>query len=291
MTEGIIVKGVGGFYYVNTADGIVECRARGLFREENQTPLVGDKVRIRLNPEDGSGYIEEIFRRKTHLIRPQVANITQAIIVMSIKDPILNTWLLDRLIVMVEREGLKITICLNKRELAPKEVDRVSDIYRSAGYNLIGTSVETGEGIEELKKELKGNISVFAGPSGVGKSSILNIINKDLRLETGKISQKTRRGKHTTRHVELLRLDENSFVLDSPGFGSLSLDFIEEESQVKEYFREIKSHGKGCRFNSCLHVNEPGCQIKALVEKGIINRARYENYLSFLEEIKNTRRY
>lgn len=291
MVEGIIVRGVGGFYYVSTDDGIIECRARGLFREENQTPLVGDKVQIRLNPEDGSGYIEEIMPRKNQLTRPPVANITQAIIVMSIKDPILNPWLLDRLLVMVEREKIKITICINKSELKPKEADKVVNIYREVGYNIIRTSAETGEGIDLLRNELHNNISIFAGPSGVGKSSLLNSIDKNLVIETGKISKKTRRGKHTTRHVELFKLDDDSFVLDSPGFGSLSLDFLEDESQLRRYFKEIDKYGKRCRFVSCLHLNEPGCEVKRLVEDGIINGERYKNYLSFLEELKNIRRY
>ncbi|MCK9443523.1 MAG: ribosome small subunit-dependent GTPase A [Tissierellaceae bacterium] len=291
MVEGIIVRGVGGFYYVNTDDGIIECRARGLFREENQTPLVGDKVRIRLNPEDGSGYIEEILPRKNQLIRPPVANITQAIIVMSIKDPILNPWLLDRLLVMVEKEKIKVTICINKSELKTKEADKIVNIYRDAGYNIIRTSAETGEGIELLRNELRDNISIFAGPSGVGKSSLLNKIDKNLFIETGKISKKTRRGKHTTRHVELFKLDDDSFVLDSPGFGSLNLDFLEDESQLRGYFKEINKYGKECKFVSCLHVNEPGCEVKRLVEDGIINGERYKNYLNFLEELKNIRRY
>lgn len=291
MIEGIITKGVGGFYYVKTKDSIVECRARGIFREENITPLVGDKVRIRISEEDNSGYIEEIYPRSSQLLRPSVANITQAIIVMSIKGPDLNTWLLDRFIVMAEYEKLNIIICINKVDLAPDKARQIKEVYENIGYKTICTSMVTGLGIEELEKTLENNISVFAGPSGAGKSSLLNRINEDFNLETGDISMKTRRGKHTTRHVELLELHSDSFVLDSPGFSSLNLDFIEDEIYLRDYFKEISLLGGGCRFISCLHLNEPGCQVKKEVEEGKINKERYENYLLFLDEIKKIRRY
>lgn len=214
MIDGIIVKGIGGFYYVKTIQGILESRARGNFREENITPLVGDNVRVRISDEDNSGYIEEIYPRKSQLIRPPVANITHAIIVMSIKKPELNTWLLDRFIIMAEHENLEITICINKSDLAPDEALEFKEIYEDVGYRVICTSTKTGLGIDELNKRLNNNISVFAGPSGAGKSSLLNSINHNFALETGDVSAKTKRGKHTTRHVELLDLDENSFVLE-----------------------------------------------------------------------------
>lgn len=291
MLEGIIVKGIGGFYYVKTEDEIIECRARGVFREENLTPLIGDKVRIRISDEDNTGYIEEIYPRNSQLLRPPVANITQAIIVMSIKKPDINTWLLDRFLLMAEYEKLKVTICLNKSDLDLDKASRLKNIYETAGYKVIMTSAINHIGIEELKDILSGNISVFAGPSGAGKSSLLNGVNKNFKLQTGDVSSKTKRGKHTTRHVELLELDNNTFVLDSPGFSSLNVDFIEEESELREYFREIKKYGEKCRFISCLHGNEPDCEVKNQVEKGNISKERYENYLLFLEEIKKIRRY
>jgi len=292
MLEGIIVKGVGGFYYVQTNEGIFECRARGLFREENITPLVGDNVKIQISKEDNTGYIKEIKPRKSQLLRPPVANITQVLIVMSVKKPDINFWLLDRFLVMAEFENLNIHICLNKIDLANEEkIQMINDIYTSAGYHIINTSTTKDIGIEELREQLKNNITVFAGPSGVGKSSILNKIHPELDLKTGEVSKKTTRGKHTTRHVELLDLGSNSYVLDSPGFSSLDLNFIENETQLSVGFKEIQKHEGDCKFISCLHHKEPDCEIKRQLEMGNIANSRYENYLSFLEEIKNIRRY
>lgn len=291
MIEGIIIKGVGGFYYVKTSEGTIECRARGVFREENLTPLVGDRVKIRINEEDNSGYVEEIFDRKSTLIRPPVANITQAIIVMSVKKPNINTWLLDRFLIIGEHENLDIIICFNKTDLALDETEKLKSIYEKIGYKVIITSAKDNIGIEELRNILKDHISVFAGPSGVGKSSLLNIINPNFKLATGDISSKSKRGKHTTRHIELFELEENTFVLDSPGFSSLSLDFIEEDIDLRDYFREIKQYGKDCRFLSCLHDKEPDCNVKKLVDESIISKDRYDNYIQFLEEVRNIRRY
>ncbi|MEY8415700.1 ribosome small subunit-dependent GTPase A [Tissierella praeacuta] len=291
MINGIIVKGIGGFYYVRTKSDIVECRARGVFREEKLTPLVGDKVRIRISDEDNTGYIEEIYPRSSKLLRPPVANITQAIIVMSVKKPDINPWLLDRFIIMAEHENLDIVICINKSDLAEEKALDLKSIYENIGYKVINTSVVTGKGIDELKELLNNNISVFAGPSGAGKSSLLNTVNENFKLETGNVSFKTKRGKHTTRHIELLELHDNTFVLDSPGFSSLNIDFIEQEIELKNYFREIYKYGDKCRFISCLHKNEPNCEVKKQVEEGNIRKERYENYLLFLEEIKNIRRY
>ena len=291
MIDGIIIKGIGGFYYIKTKDGIIESRARGNFREEKITPLIGDKVKIRISSEDDTGYIEEIYPRSSQLTRPQVANITQAIIVMSIKKPDINTWLLDRFLIMAEYENLQLTICLNKVDLDLKKSLQLKEIYEEAGYKVIMTSTLTGEGVDELKTMLSGNISVFAGPSGAGKSSLLNMIDYNFKLETGEVSSKTKRGKHTTRHVELLDLDENSFVLDSPGFSSLNVEFIEDEIELRDYFREIKYYGEKCKFMNCLHSNEPNCEVKKQVEDGNISKDRYENYLLFLEEIKKIRRY
>jgi ribosome biogenesis GTPase len=291
MDEGIIIKGIGGFYYIKTKEGIVESRARGIFREENLTPLVGDRVKIRVNEEDNSGYIEEILERKNELIRPPVANISQAIIVMSIKKPDINTWLLDKFLIMAEHKNLNIIICLNKMDLSEKEIFRLKNAYETIEYKVIITSVKENKGIDELIDSLNGHITVFAGPSGVGKSSLLNKINPDFNRETGDISNKSKRGKHTTRSVELLELGENTFVLDTPGFSSLDLSFIEDPSDLKSYFREIKRYGQECRFLSCLHDKEPDCAVKKYVEEGIISKGRYDNYLSLLEEIKNNRRY
>lgn len=292
MVEGVIVKGVGGFYYVKAQERLYECRARGLFREDNITPLVGDKVLIRINEEDGTGYIEEIMVRKSELIRPPVANVTQAIIVMSIKKPDINFWLLDRFIILAEHQNLNIIICLNKVDLTKREeITSILDIYKNTSYPIVKTSTKTGEGIEDLKEYLKDQVTVVAGPSGVGKSSLLNQIKPGLELKTGDVSKKTTRGRHTTRHVELIDLGSNSYVLDTPGFSSLNLDFIESEEELSRYFNEIDEFATSCKFINCLHFKEPGCEVKKQVEKGRISPVRYENYLKFLEEIKSIRRY
>ncbi|NMB07195.1 MAG: ribosome small subunit-dependent GTPase A [Tissierellia bacterium] len=292
MLEGIIVKGIGGFYYVKTENGIFECRARGLFREENLVPLVGDRVKIRISPEDNTGYIKEIKPRESQLLRPPVANITQTIIIMSIKEPNINLWLLDRFLVMAEFEGLNIHVCINKVDLERGDkVKEINNIYSKAGYSIINTSIIDNKGIDELREKLKNNITVFAGPSGVGKSSLLNKIHPGLNLKTGDISRKTTRGKHTTRHVELIEIDSNSYVLDSPGFSSLDLSFIEREEDLGFYFKEIKEYSGDCKFISCVHYKEPDCEVKRQLEKGNISNSRYENYLNFLDEIKSIRRY
>ncbi|WP_409227433.1 ribosome small subunit-dependent GTPase A [Gudongella sp. SC589] len=290
MNEGTIIKGIGGFYYVQTETEVVQCRARGIFRETNITPLVGDRVRIRISEEDGNGYIEEIFERESVLLRPPVANVTQAVVVSSIKNPELNTWLLDRMLVMAEEQELEVLVCINKCELDRDGAKQMESIYTGAGYNTVLTSVKEQEGLAKLKNFMEDHISVFAGPSGVGKSSLLNSINSNYDLEIGKISLKTSRGKHTTRHVELLKLNNNAYVLDSPGFSSLNLDFIEDETQLRFYFKDIEKYNDQCKFSSCIHVNEPGCAVKDAVESNIISRERYKNYLMMIEEIKNRKR-
>lgn len=291
MLEGIIIKGIGGFYYVKTKEGVIESRARGVFRDSDITPLVGDKVKVRISQEDGTGYVVDIANRSTQLLRPPVANVTQAIVVMSVKSPDINTWLLDKFLLMSEYEGLDVTVCINKSDLNLDLSEKYKKIYEKAGYKVLLTSTKLDIGIDDLKKNLLGNISVFAGPSGVGKSSLLNKVDNRLNLETGTVSNKTRRGKHTTRHIELLELDSESFILDTPGFSSLNLDFIEDETDVKDYFREINKYSQDCRFLSCLHDKEPNCAIKEKVKEGIIDEERYNNYLLLLNEVRNIRRY
>ena len=291
MLEGIIIKGIGGFYYVKTEDGIIESRARGVFRDNDITPLVGDKVKVRISEEDGTGYVVDVAKRSTQLLRPPVANVTQAIVVMSVKSPDINTWLLDKFLLMAEYEGLDVIVCINKSDLNPDLSQKYKEIYEKAGYKVLLTSTKLDIGIGDLNKYLLNNISVFAGPSGVGKSSLLNKVDDKLNLETGTVSNKTKRGKHTTRHIELLELDAESFILDTPGFSSLNLDFIEDETYVKNYFREIYKYSEGCRFLSCLHDKEPSCAIKEKVQEGIIDEERYNNYLLLLNEVRNIRRY
>lgn len=291
MLKGRIIKGVGGLYFIKTSKGVIKSRARGVFRVEKLTPLIGDIVNIRISEEDNMGYIKEIEKRQTELLRPAVANVTQAIIVMSVKDPEINTWLLDKFLLMAEYENLDTVICFNKFDLDEKRSYELKDIYEKAGYRVVITSVNPNKGIETLKAYLSDNISVFAGPSGVGKSSILNEIHEGFELEVGDVSAKSKRGKHTTRHIELFEIAEDSYVLDSPGFSSLKLDFIKDETEVRDYFKEIHEYSKNCKFLSCLHNKEPGCGVKKAVEENLIDENRYKNYLSLLDEVKNIRRY
>lgn len=291
MIEGRIVKGIAGFYYVSTSQGIIESRARGVFRDEKLVPMVGDLVKIKISEEDNTGYVIEIKDRDTKLLRPPVSNISQALIVMSIESPDINTWLLDKFLVMAEYEHLNIVICINKYDLGNKKAKEIQKVYEEIGYKVILTSAVDGIGIDDLKEVLKDNTTVFAGPSGVGKSSLLNSLYPGFKLQTGDISAKNRRGKHTTRHIELLEVEEETFVLDSPGFSSLRLDFIEEHESLRSYFKEIEKYGSECKFSSCLHDKEPGCKVKENVENKIIDKDRYKNYLLLLEEIKNIRRY
>lgn len=291
MLEGIIIKGIGGFYYVKVGDTTYECRARGLFRKEKIKPQVGDRVLIRINEEDNTGYVEEICPRDTELIRPAVSNVNQAIIVFAIRKPDPNLWLLDKFLLLASSQNLDVVICLNKIDKASKEeVREIYDIYDDIGYKIIATSATEDLGIDELREVLKDKITVFAGPSGVGKSSLLNKIDSNLKLETGSISEKTSRGKHTTRHTELIELKTGGFVLDTPGFSSLELDFLTEED-LEEHFPEIHKLGSECKFNGCKHLKEPKCRVKEAVSNGEISKIRYDNYILFLEEIINNRRY
>lgn len=291
MLEGIIIKGIGGFYYVKVNNEIYECRARGLFRKRKITPLVGDRVEIILTDGCNKGYIQNIKERSTELFRPPVSNVNQAIIVFAAKKPDPSLWLLDRFLLLAEFNNLDITICINKIDLGNSyDVDFFSDIYVKAGYKVINTSAKNKNGLEELKDILKDKITVFAGPSGVGKSTLLNSIQPNLSLKTGEISGKTSRGKHTTRNTELLELNIGGWVVDTPGFSSLSIDFVKEE-ELHLYFREIKKYSHLCRFNGCNHHKEPDCAVKKALENNEISQERYDNYLKFLEEISKKRRY
>lgn len=291
MLEGIITKGIGGFYYVKVDDIIYECRARGLFRKNKTVPLIGDRVLIKINKEDNTGYVEHIFDRITELKRPPVSNVNQAVIVFAAQKPDPNLWLLDRFLLLASYQGLDVVICINKSDLdSDGKADNIYNIYKQAGYKIIKTSCKTKEGIDEIKDILKNKITVFAGPSGVGKSTLLNNIQSDLRLQTGDISQKTSRGKHTTRHVELIEIALGGWVVDTPGFSTLYIDFI-EENELEKYFIEIYEKSFLCKFSGCSHYKEPDCEVKKAVENGEISRCRYENYLSMLHEIKQLRRY
>ncbi|WIF94589.1 ribosome small subunit-dependent GTPase A [Caminicella sporogenes] len=292
MKEGIIVKGIGGFYYIKCGDNVYECRARGIFRKKNIKPLVGDYVKFTLNNEN-SGVIEEILDRKSELLRPPVANVEHAIIVFAAKNPEPNMILLDKMLVLGEVAGLKLTICINKIDLDENGeiIKKIQSIYKNTGYNIIFSSTKNDLGIDDIKNVLKNKITVFAGPSGVGKSSILNAVQSNLKLKTGDISRKIKRGKHTTRHTELLELDFGGWVVDTPGFTSLNIDFIESE-KIAECFPEFRKYLDECKFTDCMHINEPDCKVKEALDNGFISKQRYENYVSFVKQIlENNRRY
>jgi ribosome biogenesis GTPase len=293
MEEGIIVKGIGGFYYIKQGNKIFECKARGKFRNKKITPLVGDYVLFTYDDMTKQGIIEDILERQVKLLRPPVANVEQAIIVFALKNPDPNLRLLDKILIMSEYHDLELKICINKIDLdEDKYFDHIMEMYKNTGYEIIPCSTKQDIGIDRIKTVLKDKISVFAGPSGVGKSSLLNKVQSGLELKTGEISSKIKRGKHTTRHSELLQLDFGGWVVDSPGFTSLNIDFIEIE-ELGYLFPEFKKYINDCKFANCLHVNEPGCGVKNALDMGYINRDRYNNYVEFLEQIKeiNNRRY
>lgn len=291
MIDGRIIKGIGGFYYVETKNGLYECRARGIFRKNKITPLVGDRVKISIvDEENKKGVVEEIQKRETELVRPPIANVNKALIVFAVKNPTPHLSLLDRFIVLAERENLEIVIVLTKIDLDDDNTfEKIKNIYEPCGYKVIGVSNFEKINIDKVKEELKDNTVVFAGPSGVGKSSLLNEIDSNFKLKTGDVSDKIKRGRHTTRHAELFELEFGGLVADTPGFSSLTLDDI-EDIELKEYFIEFEEYGD-CKFGSkCIHQNEPNCAVKEAVENGEIPKERYESYIQLLNEIRQGKR-
>ena len=290
MLQGKIIKGIGGFYYVDTENGVYECRARGIFRKDKITPLVGDRVKISIVDEESKkGVVEEIDKRDTELIRPPIANVDKALIVFAVKNPRPHLSLLDRFIVLAEKENLEIVIVLTKADLDDDNtLEKITSIYELSGYKVIPVSNKTKLNIDAIKEELKDSVVGFAGPSGVGKSSLLNEIDENFKLQTGEVSDKIKRGKHTTRHAELLKLECGGMVADTPGFSSLTLDDIDED-ELKEYFIEFYEHD-GCKFGSrCIHENEPSCAVKEAVENGEISKKRYDSYIQLLNEIRQSK--
>jgi ribosome biogenesis GTPase len=287
MPEGKIIKALSGFYYVLQHEEIIQCRGRGVFRKNKITPLVGDEVVFQAE-NDLEGYILEVKERKNELIRPPIANVDQAILVFSAVEPDFSTTLLDRFLVLVEFNHIMPLICITKMDLTNDEqtqsVSDYADQYRAAGYEVILTSSETEIGIERLNPHLEAKISVFAGQSGVGKSSLLNVLRPDLELKTNEISSHLGRGKHTTRHVELIKIG-NGLVADTPGFSSLEFTNIDTED-LTACFPELSKASENCKFRGCLHVSEPKCGVKAAVDAGEIPNFRYLHYLDFLQEIK-----
>lgn len=283
MRQGIIVKGYAGFYFVQSDDGLYSCRGRGRLKWNEQTLLVGDHVLFNI-VGNGSGVIEEVIPRKNALTRPPVANVDQAILIFALIDPAPDLNLLDRLLVLCGVEKIDVLICLNKVDLVSEEdAYGLASIYKSAGYEVIFTSALHKIGIDKLAERVKGKISVVAGPSGAGKSSILNALELGMSLKTGEISPKLRRGRHTTRHVELLSV-AGGLIADTPGFSNLYLPDM-KTIEVGRYFPEINNLAGQCRFLDCLHFQEPDCAVKNAISKGMISRSRYQNYLAFLTEV------
>lgn len=290
--RGRIIKGVGGFYDVLTEEGkVYACRARGIFRKENRKPLVGDQVEITvLDEKDMEGNLTQIYPRKTELLRPAVSNVDQAFVMFAMEDPRPSLLLLDRFLVTMEHQGVHPVICFNKKDLAsPEEAEKLCTIYQSAGYRVIPASMATGEGLEEIRTVLMGKTTVVAGPSGVGKSSLANLLQGEVRMETGEISRKLKRGRHTTRHSQIIPV-EGADLVDTPGFTALELEDMEEE-QVKDCFPEFAPYEGKCRFAGCMHDREPDCAVKEALSRGEIAAERYENYLSLVQELKDKRRY
>lgn len=291
--HGKIIKGIAGFYYVHTGSaGVYECKAKGIFRNRNIKPLVGDDVEMDIIDEAGhTGNITEILPRTNELIRPAVANIDQALIVFATVSPEPNFNLLSRFLIMMQQNDVDTIICFNKCDEADE--DRVRDIcgiFGGCHNRVIVTSTITGEGIRELRDILLGKTTALAGPSGVGKSSILNSIFPYANSQTGEISTKINRGRHTTRHSEIYNVAEDTYIMDTPGFTSLDVLPMEPE-RLRFYFDEFEPYEGKCRFNGCVHINEPDCAVKEALSAGKINSVRYNIYKELYNELKDKRKY
>jgi len=285
MVEGRIIRGIGGLYFVDTIKGLFECKARGVFRKRKISPVVGDYVAISIiDAEKMVGFIENIFERKTFLTRPKIANVDCCIVTFSGASPVINFDLLDRFLILTEEKNLEVIICINKFDIIKDDViEYVKRIYLPI-YRVIFTNTFNDKGIDELRVAIEKKVSVLAGPSGVGKSSIINKILPFGVQKTGEVSKKIERGKHTTREVELICVDEKTYIADSPGFTSLTFEHIKPE-KLQFYFREFSQFLEKCRFNDCLHLNEPDCVIKENVGK-TISQERYERYVFLYNELQ-----
>lgn len=291
--QGKIVKGISGFYYVHVVGtGIYECKAKGVFRNRKVKPLVGDNVEIVvLDEEKHLGNVEEILPRKNELIRPAVSNIDMALVIFAAAKPDPNFNLLDRFLCMMEYQKVPVTICFNKCDLvSEKEKENLQKIYAPAGYDILFTSVKTGENIDRLKALLAEKTTTVAGPSGVGKSSLINELQTGVRMQTGAISDKIGRGKHTTRHSEIISIGQDTYIMDTPGFSSMDLPGFEKED-LWTCYPEFVPYEPECRFIGCSHIGEPDCGVKNALAEGKISQVRYDNYVMLYEEMKNIRKY
>lgn len=287
--QGKIIKGIAGFYYVHVPGrGVYECKAKGIFRKEQIKPLVGDNVEMDLLDEgEKTGNICRLLPRSSQLVRPAVANVDQALVIFAVTHPQPNFNLLDRFLIMMRQQGLPCVICLNKLDLDREgRGQEYAGIYNACGYRTLTVSAAGKQGIGQLRELLRGRTTTVAGPSGVGKSSLVNCLQSKTVMETGEISEKIQRGRHTTRHSELIALEEDTYILDTPGFSSLGLFDLEKE-QLAEYYPEFQSYETDCRFGGCSHTAEPQCGVKQALEQGRISRLRYENYCQLYRELKD----
>ncbi len=292
IKNGKIIKGIAGFYYVQDGYGkVYECKAKGVFRNRGVKPLVGDNAALEIiNEEEALGNIVEILPRKNSLIRPASANVDQALVIFAAKEPDPNLNLLDRFLVVMGVQEIPCHICFNKADLGEGEAERLAGIYRKAGYPSYVASTYTGTGIEAIRALLTGKTTVMAGPSGVGKSSMMNRIVPEANMATGGVSEKIKRGRHTTRHTEVFWAGPDTFLLDTPGFSSLEIGGI-EAGELRYYYPEMEELEGRCRFQGCIHGREPDCAVKAAVESGAVSKERYKNYLLLYEELKNRKKY
>ena len=292
--KGKIIKGIAGAYHVHTQEKlkIYECKAKGIFRYQSIKPLVGDDVEINTDDQpEGFGIIVDILNRKNELIRPAVANVDQAMVIFAAAEPEPNLNLLDRFLIMMERQGLDTIVCFNKTDrVKEKRLSFLEENYKKCGSRLVLMSLLTNEGLDGLQSLLKGKTTVLAGPSGVGKSTLINKLCPTVKMETGDISRKIKRGKHTTRHSELIYVAEDTYIMDTPGFSSLYIDELDKE-ELKDYFPEFHDYQDECRFIGCSHRSEPGCAVKEALARSEISRTRYDNYITLYEELENIKRY
>ncbi len=287
--QGIVLRSIGGFYYVEAADMVYTCRARGIFRRHGITPVAGDRVMISVK-EDGTGMLEEVLERKNVLVRPPVANLDVLVLVASVCHPRTNTLVLDKMIAVAEKKGICPIIVINKSDLGdPTELEK---IYHSTGLECFTVSAHDPQSLIPLRRRLAGQICVFAGNSGVGKSSILNGIDPSLELSTGEISEKLGRGRHTTRTATLYHFADG-YVVDTPGFSSLDMEQVESISkdELADCFREFEPHIGQCRFIGCAHYREPNCAVRAAVESGEIAQSRYDSYVLMYEAVKDKKEW